>query len=100
VRAYRKNAEAKGEEVRLYVKVTMDGAPHLRKVDLRTYARYSELRGALDLRLLLLRPVRRRRVRGQGRRPHARRRRAMGVSVPCMHAQIVMTNHQGGTISP
>jgi hypothetical protein len=54
---------------------------------------------ALRLLLLLLRPVRRR-VRGQGRRPHARRRRAMGVSV--VHAQIVTKfcghNHQGGTI--
>jgi auxin-responsive protein IAA len=64
VRAYRKNAfhaaaEAarrtnnKGEEQqggggRLYVKVSMDGAPYLRKVDLRTYGGYRELRDALD----------------------------------------------------
>jgi auxin-responsive protein IAA len=64
VRAYRKNAfhaaaEAarrtnnKGEELqggggRLYVKVSMDGAPYLRKVDLRTYGGYRELRDALD----------------------------------------------------
>jgi auxin-responsive protein IAA len=51
VRAYRKNAvhaEAKGEEGRqLYVKVSMDGAPYLRKLDLRTFAGYSELRDAL-----------------------------------------------------
>ncbi|CAN6291509.1 unnamed protein product [Urochloa humidicola] len=60
VRAYRKNAfqasaEAasarttkKGEQGGLYVKVSMDGAPYLRKVDLRTYGGYRELRDALD----------------------------------------------------
>jgi auxin-responsive protein IAA len=32
----------------LYVKVSMDGAPYLRKVDLRTYEGYGELRDALD----------------------------------------------------
>ncbi|KAE8805000.1 Auxin-responsive protein IAA14 [Hordeum vulgare] len=32
----------------LYVKVSMDGAPYLRKVDLRTYGGYRELRAALD----------------------------------------------------
>jgi auxin-responsive protein IAA len=32
----------------LYVKVSMDGAPYLRKVDLRTYGGYGELRDALD----------------------------------------------------
>ncbi|XP_047088871.1 auxin-responsive protein IAA14-like [Lolium rigidum] len=32
----------------LYVKVSMDGAPYLRKVDLRTYGGYGELRAALD----------------------------------------------------
>ncbi|WVZ60879.1 hypothetical protein U9M48_010840 [Paspalum notatum var. saurae] len=63
VRAYRKNAfhaaaEAasarttakKGEQGGgLYVKVSMDGAPYLRKVDLRTYDGYRELRDALDV---------------------------------------------------
>ncbi|GJM96922.1 hypothetical protein PR202_ga13798 [Eleusine coracana subsp. coracana] len=68
VRAYRKNAfhhAAAKEEVTtttkllqqqhqgsggggLFVKVCMDGAPYLRKVDLRTYAGYRELRDALD----------------------------------------------------
>ena len=32
----------------LFVKVSMDGAPYLRKVDLRTYGGYRELRDALD----------------------------------------------------
>ncbi|CAL4936469.1 unnamed protein product [Urochloa decumbens] len=63
VRAYRKNAfqaaaeaaserkttKKKGEQGGgLYVKVSMDGAPYLRKVDLRTYGGYRELRDALD----------------------------------------------------
>jgi auxin-responsive protein IAA len=63
VRAYRKNAfhaaaEAAAASARrtkggeqgagLYVKVSMDGAPYLRKVDLRTYGGYRELRDALD----------------------------------------------------
>ncbi|CAL4944875.1 unnamed protein product [Urochloa decumbens] len=64
VRAYRKNAfqtvaeaaserkttKKKGEQQGggLYVKVSMDGAPYLRKVDLRTYGGYRELRDALD----------------------------------------------------
>ncbi|GJN23016.1 hypothetical protein PR202_gb10630 [Eleusine coracana subsp. coracana] len=70
VRAYRKNAfhhaAANKEEVTttkqqqqqqhqgggagggLFVKVSMDGAPYLRKVDLRTYGGYRELRDALD----------------------------------------------------
>jgi auxin-responsive protein IAA len=56
VRAYRKNAfhaaearrTSKGEQGGLYVKVSMDGAPYLRKVDLRTYGGYRELRDALD----------------------------------------------------
>ncbi|XP_057473345.1 auxin-responsive protein IAA27-like [Actinidia eriantha] len=32
----------------LYVKVSMDGAPYLRKVDLRTYSNYMELSSALE----------------------------------------------------
>lgn len=32
----------------LFVKVSMDGAPYLRKVDLRTYATYQELSSALE----------------------------------------------------
>lgn len=32
----------------LYVKVSMDGAPYLRKVDLKTYKNYTELSSALE----------------------------------------------------
>ena len=32
----------------LYVKVSMDGAPYLRKVDLKTYSNYVELSSALE----------------------------------------------------
>jgi auxin-responsive protein IAA len=32
----------------LFVKVSMDGAPYLRKVDLRTYTTYQELSSALE----------------------------------------------------
>ncbi|KAL6951981.1 Auxin-responsive protein iaa8, partial [Sarracenia purpurea var. burkii] len=32
----------------LYVKVSMDGAPYLRKVDLKTYSSYTELSSALE----------------------------------------------------
>lgn len=32
----------------LFVKVSMDGAPYLRKVDLRTYSTYQELSRALE----------------------------------------------------
>eukprot|EP00262_Sarcandra_glabra_P021826 TRINITY_DN9386_c0_g1_i1.p1 TRINITY_DN9386_c0_g1~~TRINITY_DN9386_c0_g1_i1.p1 ORF type:complete len:141 (-),score=21.47 TRINITY_DN9386_c0_g1_i1:254-676(-) len=32
----------------LYVKVSMDGAPYLRKVDLKTYCNYMELSSALE----------------------------------------------------
>ncbi|TVU41866.1 hypothetical protein EJB05_15422 [Eragrostis curvula] len=54
VRAYRKNtfqaaAAKKAEQPgSLYVKVSMDGAPYLRKVDLRMYKGYRELREALN----------------------------------------------------
>ncbi|CAM0151131.1 unnamed protein product [Urochloa decumbens] len=60
VRSYRKNtfqqtaaAAKKAEQQQqqpggLYVKVSMDGAPYLRKVDLRMYKGYRELREALD----------------------------------------------------
>jgi auxin-responsive protein IAA len=54
VRAYRKNtfhaaAAAARKAEQLYVKVSMDGAPYLRKVDLRLYKGYRELREALDV---------------------------------------------------
>ncbi|WVZ80389.1 hypothetical protein U9M48_027864 [Paspalum notatum var. saurae] len=64
IRSYRKNTmamnqptlkskdevEAKQELVHdcLYVKVSMDGAPYLRKVDLKTYKNYKELSLALE----------------------------------------------------
>lgn len=32
----------------IYVKVSMDGAPYLRKVDLKTYCSYTELSSALE----------------------------------------------------
>lgn len=59
IRAFRKNTLAinskNNEEVdgkpgpgALFVKVSMDGAPYLRKVDLRTYSTYQELSSALE----------------------------------------------------
>lgn len=59
IRSFRKNSLAttskNNEEVdgkpspgALFVKVSMDGAPYLRKVDLRTYTTYQELSAALE----------------------------------------------------
>ncbi|KAG8067550.1 hypothetical protein GUJ93_ZPchr0005g16349 [Zizania palustris] len=62
IRSYRKNtmatnqlksskedAESKqGQGFFLYVKVSMDGAPYLRKVDLKTYKNYKDLSTALE----------------------------------------------------
>lgn len=60
IRSYRKNTlsanppknsndpEGKQEPGCLYVKVSMDGAPYLRKVDLKTYCNYEELSSALE----------------------------------------------------
>lgn len=60
IRSYRKNTmaanpsknkdDAKGKQGLecLYVKVSMDGAPYLRKVDLKTYSNYKELSLALE----------------------------------------------------
>ncbi|KNA02843.1 hypothetical protein SOVF_214830, partial [Spinacia oleracea] len=46
IRSYRKNfLEAKksqDESTRMYVKVSMDGAPYLRKIDLKQYKDYKE----------------------------------------------------------
>ncbi|XP_010466600.1 PREDICTED: auxin-responsive protein IAA2 isoform X1 [Camelina sativa] len=42
VRSYRKNNSVS------YVKVSMDGAPYLRKIDLKTYKNYPELLKALE----------------------------------------------------
>jgi len=41
-------SEEKPVSVCLYVKVSMDGAPYLRKVDLRIYRNYTELSSALE----------------------------------------------------
>ncbi|MQM04141.1 hypothetical protein Taro_036932 [Colocasia esculenta] len=60
IRSYRKNTmaanppkgtddlEGKHGQSCLYVKVSMDGAPYLRKVDLKTYVNYKELSSALE----------------------------------------------------
>ncbi|KAH7666161.1 AUX/IAA protein [Dioscorea alata] len=51
VRSYRKNslkAMKEGESGGLYVKVSMDGAPYLRKIDLKVYKGYKELKQALE----------------------------------------------------
>ncbi|KAH7682495.1 AUX/IAA protein [Dioscorea alata] len=60
IRSYRKNtmatnpsknkddAEGKQSAGCLYVKVSMDGAPYLRKVDLKMYCNYKELSSALE----------------------------------------------------
>ncbi|KAK6914866.1 AUX/IAA domain [Dillenia turbinata] len=60
IRSFRKNSmttnlakttdetEGKSGSGCLYVKVSMDGAPYLRKVDLKTYHNYSELSSALE----------------------------------------------------
>lgn len=59
IRSFRKNSLAttskNNDEVdgkpgpgALFVKVSMDGAPYLRKVDLRTYSAYQELSSALE----------------------------------------------------
>ncbi|CAH8361472.1 unnamed protein product [Eruca vesicaria subsp. sativa] len=45
VRSYRKNNNNNGVS---YVKVSMDGAPYLRKIDLKTYKNYPELLKALE----------------------------------------------------
>ncbi|CAL5438349.1 unnamed protein product [Camellia sinensis] len=42
------NGDAKLGSGCLYVKVSMDGAPYLRKVDLKTYGSYTELSSALE----------------------------------------------------
>ncbi|XP_010254042.1 PREDICTED: auxin-responsive protein IAA27-like [Nelumbo nucifera] len=60
IRSFRKNTmavnpaknndddEGKSGSACLYVKVSMDGAPYLRKVDLKTYGSYKELSAALE----------------------------------------------------
>ncbi|KAK7243165.1 hypothetical protein RIF29_37953 [Crotalaria pallida] len=50
IRSYRKNRlqEAEGGGNGIFVKVSMDGAPYLRKIDLKLYGGYSELLKALE----------------------------------------------------
>ncbi|KAF7837956.1 auxin-induced protein 22B-like [Senna tora] len=50
IRSYRKNSLKEKEEEcgGIYVKVSMDGAPYLRKIDLRVYTAYSQLLKALE----------------------------------------------------
>ncbi|PKI45561.1 hypothetical protein CRG98_034079 [Punica granatum] len=60
IRSFRKNTmatnlaknnddtETKSEHGCLYIKVSLDGAPYLRKVDLKTYSNYAELSRALE----------------------------------------------------
>ncbi|KAL3507752.1 hypothetical protein ACH5RR_033134 [Cinchona calisaya] len=52
VRSYRKNSfqqkKAETAETGFYVKVSMDGAPYLRKIDLKVYKGYPELLKALE----------------------------------------------------
>ena len=59
IRSYRKNSlantsknndevDGKPGPAALFVKVSMDGAPYLRKVDLRNYTTYQELSSALE----------------------------------------------------
>ncbi|XP_008786091.2 auxin-induced protein 22D-like [Phoenix dactylifera] len=52
IRSYRKNSfqarKAEVEAAGLFVKVSMDGAPYLRKIDLKLCKGYQELREALD----------------------------------------------------
>ncbi|EPS59988.1 auxin-regulated protein [Genlisea aurea] len=58
IRSFRKNtlattsknndADGKPSSGALFVKVSMDGAPYLRKVDLKTYSKYQDLSSALE----------------------------------------------------
>ncbi|GAB4843281.1 Auxin-induced protein 22B [Ancistrocladus abbreviatus] len=52
IRSYRKNSfqqkKAEPEASGTYVKVSMDGAPYLRKIDLKVYKGYAELLKALE----------------------------------------------------
>lgn len=50
IRSFRKNTLATTSKKTdpLFVKVSMDGAPYLRKVDLRAYATYQELSSGLE----------------------------------------------------
>lgn len=52
IRSYMKNTlqsqQNESDGVGIYVKVSMDGAPYLRKIDLKIYKGYSDLLKALE----------------------------------------------------
>lgn len=48
IRSYRKNSLQENEGAGIYVKVSMDGAPYLRKIDLKVYGGYKQLLKALE----------------------------------------------------
>ncbi|KAK7356893.1 hypothetical protein VNO80_16173 [Phaseolus coccineus] len=48
IRSYRKNSLQENEGAGIYVKVSMDGAPYLRKIDLKVYGGYTQLLIALE----------------------------------------------------
>ncbi|XP_014512035.1 auxin-induced protein 22B [Vigna radiata var. radiata] len=48
IRSYRKNSLHENEGAGIYVKVSMDGAPYLRKIDLKVYGGYTQLLKALE----------------------------------------------------
>ncbi|KAF1884292.1 hypothetical protein Lal_00042944 [Lupinus albus] len=49
IRSYRKNSLQETEGAGIFVKVSMDGAPYLRKIDLKVYVGYLELLKALEI---------------------------------------------------
>ncbi|KAG4983671.1 hypothetical protein AAZX31_10G169800 [Glycine max] len=48
IRSYRKNSLQENDGAGIYVKVSMDGAPYLRKIDLKVYGGYTQLLKALE----------------------------------------------------
>ncbi|KAG4908384.1 hypothetical protein AAZX31_20G196700 [Glycine max] len=48
IRSYRKNSLQESEGAGIYVKVSMDGAPYLRKIDLKVYGGYTQLLKSLE----------------------------------------------------
>ncbi|MCP6508664.1 AUX/IAA family protein, partial [Klebsiella pneumoniae] len=48
LKSSKEDADAKQGQGFLYLKVSMDGAPYLRKVDLKTYKNYKDMSLALE----------------------------------------------------
>ncbi|CAL5208164.1 unnamed protein product [Lathyrus oleraceus] len=48
IRSYRKNSLQEADASGIYIKVSLDGAPYLRKIDLRIYGGYAQLLKALE----------------------------------------------------